>query len=64
MTRTEKAQRFFVAEVSGRMAFKAGQKRIPVLDKNLMDILKDVDGYSVEILTAWLKGWDIGNVAI
>ena len=51
------------AYASGTIAFKAGLKRIPSSDKNLLEILKNLKvGESGEVLSAWLNAWDSASI--
>jgi len=49
----------------GANAFKKGIKRVPALDKDLMNMLKDVqvgDKKTMPIMNAWVQGWDEENL--
>ena len=49
----------------GAQAFKDGKKCVPAQDKNVMELLKTPDGdrFTVDILNAWLDGWNKENLA-
>lgn len=51
------------AATLGTIAFKAGQKRIPALDKNLVSLFAGEVGSSVVLMQAWLNSWDAANLA-
>ena len=54
------------AEKLGESAFLKGLKRVPALDKNILDLIKKVTdtqiGVSIPYLKAWAKGWDKANL--
>lgn len=51
------------AAVYGTMAFNAGMKRIPALDKNIKALLVGNEiGDGLPILKAWTKAWDDANL--
>lgn len=54
------------AAVYGMLAFKAGKKRIPALDRDLLSLLtgnRVEDGHGVTIINAWLASWDSANLS-
>jgi|GEM_PF-3826863 len=53
------------ASILGTAAFKAGVKRIPSLDAQLMEMLtgKTIGGNSVKIMKAWVSAWDAANLS-
>ena len=49
----------------GKKAFHAGKKRVPALDKDLMDLIKKSkgkDGFASNFMKAWLDSWDRENL--
>lgn len=47
----------------GVNAFQAGAKRVPAFDRQILTMLEGKKvGEGVEILDAWLKGWDDVNL--
>lgn len=63
-----KAEQINQATLLGRTAHIDGKKRFPCLDTNLMTTLKthraDIPGSASfnDLLTAWLRGWDLQNL--
>lgn len=51
------------AATLGTIAFKAGKKRIPALDKNLLALFSGEIGSSIILMRAWLDSWDAANLA-
>jgi hypothetical protein len=52
------------AAVLGTMAFNAGMKRIPAMDKNLEPLLAGNQiGEGIPVLKAWIASWDAANLA-
>jgi len=51
------------AATLGTIAFKAGKKRIPALDKNLLALFAGEIGSSVVLMKAWITSWDAANIA-
>lgn len=57
------------AAVLGNVAFNNGLKRIPCLDRDLMNLLKKYDSWSdinhkmnMKLMTIWCKNWDLANL--
>lgn len=49
----------------GKKAFKDGLKRVPALDKKLLELIgksKGELGFSTKFMGAWLKAWDKENL--
>lgn len=45
----------------GSKACKDGKQRIPYYDDDLMKLIKS--GYNgIQVMTVWLKGWDLQNL--
>ena len=62
-TGTKKFADIVNSTIAGTIAFKAGLKRIPSSDNNLLEIIKNLKvGESGEILSAWLKAWDSASL--
>jgi len=55
-----------VAYSLGVTAYKNGLKRIPAIDKNLLEycVKGCKSGESIPYLKAWLKGWDHVNLGV
>ena len=51
------------AATLGTIAFKAGKKRIPALDKNLLSLFSGEIGSSIPLMKAWIASWDAANLA-
>ena len=57
-------QKTITASVLGTIAFKAGKKRVPFFDKDLMALLKGNEiGEGLPVLNAWLASWDAANLS-
>ena len=51
------------ASILGTIAFNSGKKSIPVLDKELMEML-EIDGIdTIAVLTAWSNAWHAANLS-
>jgi hypothetical protein len=51
------------AEILGIQAFLNGKKRIPCLDKQLMDLCDGPIGSSLPFMNALMKNWDFSNLS-
>lgn len=51
------------ARAAGRAAFEAGAPRIPALVPGLTEAVCNGAGTVCELLDAWLRGWDLANLA-
>lgn len=54
-----------IARELGVKAFGKGIKRVPALDKDLMNMLEGVqvgDELTIPIMKAWVNGWDEANL--
>jgi len=59
-------QRCGAAQVLGTIAYNEGRSRAPALDPDMMQMVADGDnvvGSSIWILAAFLRGWDLANLA-
>lgn len=56
--------KIIAAAVLGTVAFRAGKKRIPALDRDLAPLLAGNQiGEGIPVLNAWLASWDAANLA-
>lgn len=62
-TNTVTETKVVAAAVLGTLAFNAGMKRVPALDKNIKPLLAgNKIGEGIPVLNAWLKAWDDANL--
>ena len=55
--------KILAASVLGTIAFKAGMKRVPALDKNVLSLLAGNQiGEGIPVLKAWIASWDAANL--